>query len=316
MTRWETVKSFLLALISTLALFLSGVAIPLVGVLLIPFVPQPALGLGLKYGKGRAAGLALLAAVLLFLVGGRVLALGYAVFALMAILLLLSFGRGWSVERLVATTAGGALAVTATVLLFLFGSPIHLAQALRGALRQNLALSLKVYEKIGPAREVTELLRERVPQAVEILLQILPALTFAAFAAVILINLFFLYRRFPHDRSLFLSIADAREWRCPEPFVWFLILSGFSLFLPVSGFRIVALNLFLVSLVFYFFQGLAIVAYYLNHKQVPLVWRGLAYALIAFEQIFTLLVVGLGLFDLWGDFRRLKNKDLNPTQVS
>jgi hypothetical protein len=44
--------------------------------------------------------------------------------------------------------------------------------------------------------------------------------------------------------------------------------------------------------------------------------RGIGYALIFLEQLFTLLVVGLGLFDLWGDFRRLNKRDLHPTHTS
>jgi hypothetical protein len=66
----------------------------------------------------------------------------------------------------------------------------------------------------------------------------------------------------------------------------------------------------------YFFQGLAIVAYYFHRMNVPLLLRGLGYGLIVFEQLCTILVVGLGLFDLWGDFRRLNHKDLNPTQAA
>lgn len=316
MSRAGTVKSFFLALVSTLLLFLSGVTIPLVGVFLIPFVPQPALGFGLKYGKGRTAGLAFTAIVTLSFIGGKGLALGYSVLALMVILLLLARGRGWSIEALVVSTASGMLVATSAILLFLFGSFAHLRQALQDALKVNLFLSLKVYEKIGLSREGMELLREHAQKIMEILFQILPALTFAAFVAVILMNLFFLQRRFPDDRSLFSSIADVREWKCPESFVWFFILSGFALFLPVKGFKVAALNLFLASMVFYFFQGLAVVAYYFHRKKVPALWRGLTYALIAFEQVLMLLVVGLGLFDLWGDFRRLKKKDLDPTETS
>jgi hypothetical protein len=37
---------------------------------------------------------------------------------------------------------------------------------------------------------------------------------------------------------------------------------------------------------------------------------------IVFQQIFTVVVVGLGLFDLWVDFRRLKKRDLNPSRAS
>jgi hypothetical protein len=42
----------------------------------------------------------------------------------------------------------------------------------------------------------------------------------------------------------------------------------------------------------------------------------LGYALLALEQIMMLAVVGLGLFDLWMDFRGLNKKDLTPDQVS
>jgi uncharacterized protein YybS (DUF2232 family) len=61
---------------------------------------------------------------------------------------------------------------------------------------------------------------------------------------------------------------------------------------------------------------LSIIAYYFHKNNVPRFLRAVTYILIAFEQIFTLLVVGLGLFDLWGDFRRLKKNNLNPSQAS
>ena len=92
---------------------------------------------------------------------------------------------------------------------------------------------------------------------------------------------------------------------------------SFSLFFSAGEVvKALALNVFLVTAVFYFLQGLAIVAYYFHRKNIPYFLRSLAYVLIVFEQLFTLFVVGLGLFDLWGDFRRLNKKDLNPSQVS
>jgi hypothetical protein len=49
---------------------------------------------------------------------------------------------------------------------------------------------------------------------------------------------------------------------------------------------------------------------------VPRFLRGITYVLIVFQQIFTLLVVGLGLFDLWGNFRRLGKDNLTPNQAA
>jgi len=316
MGRLEVIKSFSLSLTFTVLLFLVGVAVPFIGILLIPLVPQPALAFGLEYGKGKGVALLFLATLLLFF-AGKELGLGYSLLALMMGLLLFSFGRGWSIEAVVAGTAAGMIAATSAVLLHFFGTLSYLQHAIREVLKENLEVSLRVYERIGFPGEGMEILRERAPQTVEVVLQIMPALVFTSFVIMILINLFFLYRRFPDRHSFFASTGDLREWKSPEPLVWCFILSGFSLFLPGwELLRTLAINLFLVIAVFYFFQGLAIVAYYFHHKNVPFFLRGLAYVLILFEQVFTLFVVGLGLFDLWGDFRRLKKKDLNPSGIS
>ena len=313
----QVARSFLLALASTVLLFLFGASIPLAGILLTPMVPQPPLAFGLRHGKGKAAGLLLLATALVSALGGSELGLGYALLGLMVALLFLCFGRGWSIERLVASAAAGMLAALAGALLFLFGSVAGVQDAVRATLQQNLDASLDLYDSIGFSSQVVEILRERAPQMIEMILRIMPALAFAGFVTVVLINLSFLLRRFPERRSFFASTADLREWRSPEYLIWCFILSGFALFLPGwETVRTLALNLFLMIAVFYFFQGLSIIAYYFHHKHVPYFLRSLAYVLIVFEQIFTLFVVALGLFDLWGDFRRLKKKDFSPGRAA
>ena len=316
MSRLELMKSFVLVLASTSLLFLLGVAIPFVGVLLVPLVPQPVLAFGLRHGKANGIGLLAVGAVLLWFFGGKVLGLGFGFLALMVILLYGALDRGWSIEVVVAGPATGLLAAVSGILLFLFGSLAQARAAIGAALKENLELSLRVYEQIGFSPQGMEVLRERAPQVTELVLQILPAFAFVAFAVILLLNLFFLQRRFP-NRELFVAGGNLREWKSPESLVWCFIVAGFALFLPAwQTLKGLALNLFLVIAAFYFFQGLAIVAYYFHRKNVPFFLRSLAYVLIIFEQLLTLLVVGLGLFDLWGDFRRLKKKDLNPSQAS
>jgi uncharacterized protein YybS (DUF2232 family) len=79
---------------------------------------------------------------------------------------------------------------------------------------------------------------------------------------------------------------------------------------------VIALNLLLVIGAYYFAQGLAVIGFFFHKNKVPRFLRGLTYVLIVFQQIFTLLVVGLGLFDLWGDFRRLSKDKLTPSQAA
>ena len=96
-----------------------------------------------------------------------------------------------------------------------------------------------------------------------------------------------------------------------------MIVSGFIMFIPgLESVKTLAANFLLVFGACYFFQGLAIIAFYFNKNNVPRFVRGVVYLFIVFQQIFTLLVVGLGLFDLWVDFRRLRKQDLKPSQAS
>jgi uncharacterized protein YybS (DUF2232 family) len=111
--------------------------------------------------------------------------------------------------------------------------------------------------------------------------------------------------------------VSLREWKAPDFLVWGVIACGFALFIPgVESVKAIAANLLLVFSACYFFQGLAIIAFYFNKNNVPRFVRGVVYLFIVFQQIFTMIVVGLGLFDLWVDFRRLRKQDLNPSQAS
>ncbi len=317
MNRTEIPISFIVSVAATLFLFLSGLAIPLAGMLMIPLVPQPSLAFGVKYGRGPAFAILFTVSLLLFLFGGREVAVGFLLLALMVVLFFYFFGRDWPIDGVVVGTAAGMFVALSTLLLALFGSLSQLREVTGNALRENLELSLKIYEKAGFSPETIELARERSPQIIDMVLQIMPALAFISFVAIILINLVLLSYRFPQYRASFYSLGDPKEWSSPEPVIWCFIFSGFCLFLPADwGLHTAALNLLLIVAPFYFFQGLAIVAYFFYHKKVPLFLRGIGYVLIALEQLVTLAIVGLGLFDLWGDFRQLKNRHLNQDQVS
>jgi uncharacterized protein YybS (DUF2232 family) len=207
--------------------------------------------------------------------------------------------------------------VTAGLLLYFFGSWSAMIHDFRESLTQQFLAATRVHEKMGFPQETLELLRERMPQVVETLLQLLPALVFVSLAAIVLINVILLCRRFPERQSEWLAIDTLREWKGPERMVWGLIACGFALFIPgLEWSKIIAINVLVVIGTCYFAQGLAIVAFFFHKNNVPRFLRGLTYVLIFFQQIFTLLVVGLGLFDLWGDFRKLRKNDLNPSQAS
>ncbi len=317
MQRLEIIIKFCLALASTVFLLIGGVVLPAAGILLIPFVPQPVLFFGLKYGIGLGGGVLFAALIIFFMFAGEAIAFVYSIFAVMTGLLFWLLGRLRSIELLVTGVAAAMLSAAAGLLLYFYGSWGAMTQDFRSSIIDNLTTAVRVHETMGFPQESLRFFREKIPEIVEHMLRLLPGLLFLSLCLIVLLNVLFLCRRFPDRRTQWLSVETFREWQCPEHLVWPFVAGGFALFLPAGeAVTTVAENILLVIGVWYFIQGLAIVAYFFHKNNVPRFLRSATYILIIFQQIFALLVAALGLFDLWGDFRRLKKKNLTPSQAS
>jgi uncharacterized protein YybS (DUF2232 family) len=94
-------------------------------------------------------------------------------------------------------------------------------------------------------------------------------------------------------------------WKAPDYLVWVLIGAG-ALMLVFKGFWFWAgANLVMVLSLIYFFQGIAVLAFWLQKKNTPRLLRAGIYALVAVEIFLAAFVALMGLFDLWFNFRRL-----------
>ena len=317
MQRLDVIGRFFLAFASSVFLLISGVVVPPLGIILIPILPQPVLSFGFKHGFEWAVAGAMGTTLLFFIFAGKELAFVYGLFALMTVLLFALLGRFRLIELLVTVITAAIFLVSGGILFLYFGSWPAVAESVRGNLLQHLTAAAHMYQKMGFPQESLDLLQQRTPEIVEMMLQLLPGLAFVGIALIVLANVVLVCRRFPDQRAQWLSVANLREWNGPEWMVWGLIVCGFVLLIPgLEGLRLFGANILLVIAAFYFAQGLSIIAYFFHKNNVPRFLRAVTYVLIAFEQIFALLVVGLGLFDLWGDFRRLKKNNLNPSQAS
>ncbi len=102
------------------------------------------------------------------------------------------------------------------------------------------------------------------------------------------------------------EFSDLTVWSAPEPLIWVVIACGFGIFLPFRTLNILAANGLLMLGLLYFFQGLSIVAFWLEKKGAPVFLKTAAYTLIALMQTIDVMIAALGLFDMWFDFRKLK----------
>ena len=95
------------------------------------------------------------------------------------------------------------------------------------------------------------------------------------------------------------------QWSAPERFIFVFLAAGFLLLAPVKIVRLVSLNLLLICAFVYFLQGVAVIAALFDRFKIHKILRLMGYLLIFFNPMFIVVLI-LGLMDLWLDFRRLQ----------
>jgi len=98
------------------------------------------------------------------------------------------------------------------------------------------------------------------------------------------------------------------QWKAPDALVWLLILGGFGAFFARGLAFQVAVNLLTVTIPVYFLQGIAVVACFFQRRGVAPPLRVLGYMMMVIVNPLPAIITGIGIFDLWVDFRRPKIK--------
>jgi uncharacterized protein YybS (DUF2232 family) len=306
----------LLGVTATLLAFLGVLLVPFAGLFAGLFTPLPTL-LSI-YRFGHPVG---------FWVPGSVLALGLPLLVwlgavadapyLLAMLLMGALlGEGmrhqWSVGRTIGIAVGAALLVGAVAFGFATGgfSP-QFWSSLEQEMQQNVTAVLQTYHHAGLGFDQQAAL-EAIPKTIPIFVRMLPGATLVSLVLVGWLNIlvacrFCVVRRLPLP-----AWAPWPHWKAPEPLVWVVIAAGCMLLLPSRPLALVGANLFLGVSIIYLLQGFAIAVFYLHRWNVPRLLRGIIFALLLLQPLATLLLLLVGLFDMWFNFRRLPPSGVRP----
>jgi len=230
-------------------------------------------------------------------------------FGVLGVWLAQAFRRGYTVGRVISL--GTALLVGVGLVAVIISAimkdmnPISMVESYITA---NLNVSLQAYQSMGlPADKAAEMktYAELVRRAI---VRVYPSLMIVGSAFVVRLNVILSLRLFsskgvPDPKGWKLSL-----WKAPEQLVWGVIISGFSLFLPLQGVKFVALNMLIIFMAIYLFQGMSILAYFFDRFRVPLWAKVVIYFLIGIQQICLVVLALAGLFDQWINFRRVGTK--------
>ena len=290
-------------------LFAASGYVPVIGILVSLLAPTPILLVVLRHGwrKGLLA-LGLSTLCLALLLGSLQSLLFIVEYGVMAIAMAEAIRRRWSVEKAVALSTIAPFLASGLFLTSLLSSSEVDINAFKQHFEENLEQALRPYLTEGD-QAIKGDLRGYIQEAIGVVVQTLPALFLLSTAVAALLNYSvtrLVWRRI-EGPPLFPAMSLA-QWQAPDACVWVLIGSGLAYFLPIPALQTLGLNLLLLVGFMYLLQGLAILTYYLHKITVPPIFRSLAYIFLVIQPLLLLGVAAFGLFDLWFDFRRTRNK--------
>lgn len=296
--------------IAVLTLTLLVVAlIPFVGPISVIMTPLPILYYCLRLGGIQG----LTALVVAFLVVYGILNLlgrpahisAFIIIGITGVMLSETLKRRYSVEKTFAL---------ASLVLFFCGVGFVLYHALQAGvapwrmvemyIEATIRENIKLYAQMSIAEDQITMLRDNTMEITRFFTDIFPALTLSGAILTVWLNVLAGRSLLRRHLGGFPDFGDLALWKAPEKLVWLLIVSGSMTLAPIDILDTIGLNVLIVCCLIYLFQGLAIAAFFFRQKQVPVVFRGLFYVLIAVQQYMVIFVIAIGLSDIWIDFRK------------
>ncbi len=301
-------KDILGGITITISIFIVSIHVPLLGFFCALFLPLPVLFYRSKLGRRNGIIVPAVAIVAVLAVAGRLSfeALFFTELIILGFILAELIEMNLAVEATVGFSAGTIL-IIALVSLFFFGMLSHVGiyQLVSNFISRNLEFSLAVYERMGISDEKIRLITNSLHDIQTVIIRILPGLTGASILFVSWMNLLLARPLLVRKGLFFPGYGALNRWRPPETLVWGVIASGGLLLTGVQFFKLLGLNGLILLLMIYFLGGIAVVSFFFNKKNLPLLLRYFLYSLIALQQLFLLLVIALGLFDTWLNFRKI-----------
>ncbi|MCH7622603.1 MAG: DUF2232 domain-containing protein [Nitrospinae bacterium] len=297
-----------LPVILILAVVFAVIIFPPMGALVGILAPAPLIFIYLQ--RGQVAGLILMGlvfVVLLLLAGPAQAMLFTAEYVVMATILAETVKAQLTMDKCIFLSALGSMILATFLLFVLFGGESSLIDFFQKQITKHFDLSIEALKSMGENQADLDSMQEVLNETSRTFASAYPAFIMVGSLVTAAVNFFlvrFLWIKL-YGQTLFRQ-EKFSELVLPDFLVWLLIGSSASLFFIGSPVGTVGINLFALAILVYFFQGLAVTVHILKSKNAHfLIWI-LVFFLIVIQPILMGLVIGLGVFDIWVDFRKIR----------
>lgn len=265
--------------------------------------PCPQIFCYLRLGRWAGISISVLLAMLFSAVAPKLGLAYFLQFGLLGILISEAILRKYSVVKSFTLT----VSIITGLVLFVLGylsslENISTGDAVKIFSERVIAKSLSFNEKAGLSTVDVKEMQDLAPAFADMMSTLYPSLIVVAIMVSLWLNIMVIGRVMKRIGGQ-VPFEKLSSWKAPEQLVWGVIFGGVALILPIDSFREIGINVLVILFVIYFFQGMAIVSFYLNKRKAPGLVKGVGY-LIAIRFL-AILVAVLGLFDMWADFRKL-----------
>jgi uncharacterized protein YybS (DUF2232 family) len=182
-------------------------------------------------------------------------------------------------------------------------------QLVKDYITTNIKEFIKQYSQLPLKAEDINMIKDNEKEIVDGFILIFPSTVIILSLLITWANLLLGKHYLLKSGIVYPRLIALARWKSPDYMIWIFIASGLLYFIPQNDIKFIGLNVFLVVCFIYLLQGLAIVSFLFQSKNVPAFLRFLFYFLIAVQQLLMIPIVAIGLFDIWVDFRKLIQKD-------
>ena len=219
-------------------------------------------------------------------------------------------GKNYSIEK---TIIYPALFIVGAISFYFIYDALALSvnpwQLVKNYITLLVKENINLYSKLPLQAEDINLIKDNERSIINGLIQVFPSVVIILSLSIIWVNLLIGKNYLGRAGIIYPKFTALARWKMPEGVIWIFIVSGVLFFVPERNINFYSFNVFLVVCFFYLLQGLAIVSFFFQIKNVPVFLRYLFYFFIAVQQFLMIPIIATGLFDIWIDFRKFFQKD-------
>lgn len=272
--------------------------------------PLPAAYLGMRYGVKTGIVVVVVTCLLLLELASTYTLVAYLVlFGIGSLLLPYLLHRLLPWDKAILYTAAGTAAISAVVMftIVVFNN-VSITGIINQIVQAEVDQALIVYQNAGLSGDQLKDMSQAIQGMGVFVKRGFFGLYLATLIAIESLTLLILQR--VKVKGEHISGPSFARWRTPPHLIWLLIAGGFLQFVPQASIVTVGWNILLVMLPLYFFQGLAVVHHFMQRKNYPRSVKSMLYLLLLVVNPLPVIVTSVGVFDLWIDFRRPRQKQI------